>query len=123
MSEKALDLVVLDLRMADLHGPSTLKEIRMNWGLIPVIVYTGYPDSDLLRQAMEFSPITLLVKPCPTKRFVETVRRLCHPKETGFLNQSAKAHRAPQCRTCETNRRAKDGTRPTFHEKNTNRGR
>jgi len=92
MRENVPDLVVLDLRMAGLDGTSTLKQIRLNWGLIPVIVYTGFPDSELLRQGLECSPITLLAKPCPMKRFVETVQRLCRPKETGFLSKNAKHH-------------------------------
>jgi PAS domain S-box-containing protein len=81
MSQKTPDVVVLDLRMAGLDGPSTLKEIRKNLGPIPVIVHTGYPDSDLMQRALEFSPFTLLAKPCPPKRFVETVRRICHDNE------------------------------------------
>jgi DNA-binding NtrC family response regulator len=91
MGEKTPDVVVLDLKMAGLDGASTLKEIRTTWGFIPVIVYTGYPDSDLMRQAMESSPFTLLVKPCPPKRFVETIRRMCHTHETQFLKKSARA--------------------------------
>jgi signal transduction histidine kinase/CheY-like chemotaxis protein len=95
MGQKTPDVVVLDLMMAGLDGPGTLKEIRKNWGLIPVIVYTGYPDGDLMRQAMEFSPFTLLTKPCPLKQFVETVRRMCHPNQTRFLKKNAKASQAP----------------------------
>jgi PAS domain S-box-containing protein len=86
MSQKTPDVVVLDLMMGGLDGPSTLKEIRKNLGPIPVIVHTGYPDSDFMQRALESSPFTLLPKPCPPKRFVETVRRICHdnaplPKE------------------------------------------
>jgi PAS domain S-box-containing protein len=95
MQMKTPDVVVLDLKMAGLDGPSTLKEIRMNWGLIPVIVYTGYPNGDLMGQAMEFSPFTLLAKACPPKRFVETVRRMCHTHETRFLTKSGHAGHAP----------------------------
>jgi PAS domain S-box-containing protein len=95
MQMKTPDVVVLDLKMAGLDGPSTLKEIRMNWGLIPVIVYTGYPNGDLMGQAMEFSPFTLLAKACPPKRFVETVRRMCHTHETRFLTKSVQAGHAP----------------------------
>ena len=95
MEMKTPDIVVLDLKMAGLDGPSTLKEIRMNWGFIPVIVYTGYPDGDLVGQAMEFSPFTLLTKACPPKRFVETVRRMCHTHETRFLKKNGKSGQAP----------------------------
>jgi len=78
--------VVLDLMMVGLDGPSTFKEIKKNLGPIPVIVHTGYPDSELMQRALESSPFALLAKPCPPKRLVETIRRICHdngplPKE------------------------------------------
>ena len=88
MGRNVPDIVVLDLVMAGLNGPDTLKEIRKKWGLIPVILHTGYPDSDLLGQAMESSPFTVLVKPCPLKLFVATVRRLCLTDDTEFLKKN-----------------------------------
>jgi PAS domain S-box-containing protein len=94
MGKKIPDVVVLDLMMAGLDGPGTLKGIRTNWGPIPVIVHTGYPDGDLMQQAMEFSPFTLLAKPCPPKQFVETIRRMCHLHDTRFLKKNDKAGHA-----------------------------
>jgi PAS domain S-box-containing protein len=93
IGQKTPDVVVLDLMMEGLDGPSTLKEIRKNLGPIPVIVHTGYPNGDLMERALESSPFTMLAKPCPPKRFVETVRRICHqnqpvrpPSSTRTLN-------------------------------------
>jgi PAS domain S-box-containing protein len=77
VAQKTPDVVVLDLMMAGMDGPSTLKEIRKNLGSIPVILYTGYPDGDLMKRALESSPFTLLAKPCPPQRFVESVRQIC----------------------------------------------
>jgi hypothetical protein len=47
-----------------------------------------------MRQVMEFSPFTVLAKPCPPKRFVETVRRMCHCNGTHFLKKSSKTGQA-----------------------------
>jgi CheY-like chemotaxis protein/two-component sensor histidine kinase len=94
MGKKTPDIVVLDLMMAGLDGPSTLKEIRRNWGLVPVLVYTGYPDGDLMRQAMESSPFTFLAKPCPTEQFVETIRHMCHPHPTQLLKKNTRTSQA-----------------------------
>jgi PAS domain S-box-containing protein len=125
MGKKTPDVVVLDLMMAGLDGPSTLKAIRMNWGLIPVIVHTGYPDGDLMRQAMEFSPFTLLAKPCSLKQFVETVRRMCHTNDTRFLKKNNTAGQTPAVLTAR-NYFTSEGRHDTTnlnHEKNTDRGR
>jgi len=96
------DIVVLDLIMGELVGPSLLKEIRSNWGSIPVIVYTGSPNGELLRQAMETGPFTLLAKPCPPQQFVETIRRISHTQAARELNQNDNGNRpaaAPHPRT------------------------
>jgi PAS domain S-box-containing protein len=79
--QKTPDVVVLDLMMVGLDGPSTLKEIRKNLGSIPIIVHTGYPTGDLMQRALESSPFTLLAKPCPPKRFIETLRRICYENQ------------------------------------------
>jgi PAS domain S-box-containing protein len=93
MRQKTPDIVVLDLMMDGMDGPSTLKEIRRNWGVIPVIVYTGYPDGYLMRQAMQSSPFTLLAKSCPPKQFIETIRQMCHTtlRRQRETNSQAKA--------------------------------
>jgi DNA-binding NtrC family response regulator len=93
MGQKTPDVVVLDLMMKGLDGPSTLKQIRKNLGPIPVIVHTGYPDGDLMQRALESSPFTLLAKPCAPKRFIETVRRICHDHEA-FHNKDKEPMRA-----------------------------
>jgi signal transduction histidine kinase/CheY-like chemotaxis protein len=89
------DVVILDLTMAGMDGPSTLKEIRMRWGLIPVIVYTGSPDGELMRKAIVSSPFTLLSKPCPPRQFIETVRQMCPIRDTRFLNKNDKGRQPP----------------------------
>ena len=81
IGEKTPDVVVLDLHMEGFDGPSTLREIRKSLGSIPVIVQTGYPDSRLMQRALEFSPITLLLKPSPPKRLVEAIRLICRDME------------------------------------------
>jgi signal transduction histidine kinase len=75
------DVVVTDLEMPNLDGAEMLKEIRHHWGLLPVILHTAFPNAAVMRQAMEFSPFTLLAKPCRMKQLVETIRSL-QPQRT-----------------------------------------
>ncbi len=39
-----IDLVVLDVKMAEMHGLDVLKEIRKINSTIPVIIFTSYPQ-------------------------------------------------------------------------------
>lgn len=73
------DVVVMDLAMPDIDGAKLLQQIRKKWGLLPVIIHTGCPHTAIMKRAMEFSPFTVLAKPCPMKQLVETIRSL-HPE-------------------------------------------
>jgi PAS domain S-box-containing protein len=70
------DVVLMDLEMPGMDGPTTLQEIRKQWGALPVILHTGHVDGPLLHRALEWSPFTVLAKPCPMDRLVQTVRGL-----------------------------------------------
>jgi signal transduction histidine kinase len=77
-------VVVIDLQMPGLDGADVLKEIRQRFGALPVIIHTGNPEGALMTRALEFSPFTVLAKPCPAERLLETVRLLKGQADTQF---------------------------------------
>jgi PAS domain S-box-containing protein len=82
------DIVILDLAMPNLNGPATLKEIRRKWGQVPVIVHTGFTDGDLMKQALAFSPFTLLAKPSSPEQVLETVRKVQRSSDTALWRRN-----------------------------------
>src|SRR5262245_53482403 len=52
------------------------QEIRKHWGSVPVVLHTGHVDGPLLNRALEWSPFTVLIKPCPMEQLIQTVRLL-----------------------------------------------
>ncbi|HEY8671078.1 MAG TPA: response regulator, partial [Terriglobales bacterium] len=74
------DIVVMDLGMPNMDGAETLKQIRQNWGLLPVILHTGFSNTAIMKKAMEFSPFTLLAKPCAITQLSQTIRSLLPQK-------------------------------------------
>ena len=88
MRRKTPDIVMLDLAMPNLNGPATLKEIRKAWGQIPVIVHTGFTDGDLMKQALAFSPLTLLSKPCSADQILDTVRKVQRSGDTAIWRRN-----------------------------------
>lgn len=76
MDEKRVELVILDLAMPDMDGPAVLEQLRTLRPSLPVIVYTGFPDGDLMARAMDMSPIMLLAKPCESSRLISTVAQV-----------------------------------------------
>jgi DNA-binding NarL/FixJ family response regulator len=70
------------LAMPEMNGAATLKEIRKDCGPIPVILHTAFSDGELMKQAMAFSPFTLLAKPCSPEQIIETVRKVQRSGDT-----------------------------------------
>jgi DNA-binding NtrC family response regulator len=50
--EGHLDLTVLDIRLAGENGLELLGYFKANFPKLPVVMFTGMPDEDLLDQAM-----------------------------------------------------------------------
>ena len=74
MQREIPGLVLLDLKMPGMNGPEVLREIRRGWDNIPVVILTGYPESELVRRALQCSPITLVAKDASHEKIVETVK-------------------------------------------------
>jgi DNA-binding NarL/FixJ family response regulator len=74
--------------MPELTGAATLKEIRKEWGQIPVILHTAFADGELMKQAMAFSPFTLMAKPSSPEQILETVRNVQRSGDTQIWKQN-----------------------------------
>jgi excisionase family DNA binding protein len=57
------DLVFLDLKMPGLDGAELLKQIRLTKPTLPIMIVTGYQDSDLMMSALAHGPLGVMVKP------------------------------------------------------------
>lgn len=74
VQEELPDVVLLDLVMPDMGGAQFLQEVRKVHPSLPVVIVTGYPDSDLVKEAMQFAPLMLLAKPVEPELLGRTVR-------------------------------------------------
>lgn len=69
----AIDVVLLDLEMPVMDGPTFIRELRQRNQDIPIIVVTGYPDSNLMMAAYAHGPIMLVPKPIEKKVLLTAV--------------------------------------------------
>ncbi len=73
LSDHSVDLILLDLKMPEMNGPEFLRRCRKTNPNLPVIIVTGYPDSDLMAEAMRYGPITLVAKPIEREQIMQAV--------------------------------------------------
>ena len=73
---RAVDLVLLDLSMPGLNGVETFREIQNLRPGLPVVIVTGYPDSDLMARALEIGPFTMISKPVDFNQIQKIVDRI-----------------------------------------------
>lgn len=71
-----VDLVLLDLSMPGLNGVETFRELHAIQPGLPVVIVTGYPDSDLMARALEIGPFTMISKPVEIHQIQKTVSRI-----------------------------------------------
>ena len=85
MRKQLPDVILMDLVMPEMDGATTLEQVREEFSPIPVVIYTGYPDSEIMDRAMESGPFTLLRKPCTVERLVETLKQTSKQRDTTFI--------------------------------------
>ena len=78
LEKQKFDLLFLDLKLPD--GPAddvydVAKETDPN---LPIVVITGYPDSEMLDRILAKGPVTVIKKPLKIEQLQQTVRILGH---------------------------------------------
>ena len=71
-----VDLVLLDLSMPGMNGVETFRELHALRPGLPVVIVTGYPDSDLMARALEIGPFTVISKPVDLGQIQKTVDQI-----------------------------------------------
>ena len=76
LEKQKFDLVFLDLKLPDGPADDVYDFIKREQPDCPVIIITGYPDSEMLDRILAKGPITVLKKPLKTEQLQQTVRIL-----------------------------------------------
>jgi len=69
------DVVLLDMKMGRHSGDEVLAEIRKRWAKLCVIVVTGYPSLDSMRQTFKQDVFDYLAKPFSLDELRNTLRQ------------------------------------------------
>ena len=74
LNNRHFALIFLDLLIPELDGAELFRRIRQMDKDVPVAIITGYPDSDLMKRAMEYGPFTVMKKPFNSDDIMNIVR-------------------------------------------------
>ncbi len=77
------DIILLDLKLPNGSGVDVFKEVRSKDKHIPVIIITGYPDSELLQEALRYGPFLVIAKPVMPDQLLNAVRAVLREKTKG----------------------------------------
>lgn len=76
------DMVFLDLKMQGIDGVEVFRNIKSLKPDLPVIIITGYPDSDLMTQALAHGPFGIMKKPFGEADIISAVNSFSKPRRT-----------------------------------------
>ncbi len=63
LAHGSIDVVILDIRMPDMDGIDTLKQIKSTYPLVEVILLTGHGSTETAVEGMKLGAFDYLMKP------------------------------------------------------------
>jgi excisionase family DNA binding protein len=78
LKKQKFDLLFLDLMLPDTTGDVLYGEAKELAPDLPIVIITGYPDSDMLDNILKHGPVTVLKKPLKVEQVAQTLKFLGH---------------------------------------------
>lgn len=78
IKKQKFDFCFLDLMLPDLGGDEVYKMAKIYQPDLPIVMITGYPDSQILDNILSRGPVTVLKKPLQLAQLNQTLRILGH---------------------------------------------
>lgn len=76
--KQKFDLVFLDLKLPDISGDELYAKLKAIHPDLPIVIITGYPDSDILTKILSSGPVTVIQKPIEYEKLNQTIKILGH---------------------------------------------
>jgi excisionase family DNA binding protein len=78
LEKQKFDLCFLDLQLPDTTGDQLYAEAKFKYPDLPIVIVTGYPDSEMMNNILQHGPVTVLKKPLKLEDLQETLRHMGH---------------------------------------------
>lgn len=80
-----LDVVICDIRMPKINGVEAIAYFRKEYPRVPLIVLTGFPDTDMATNLLRQGVVDYLVKPVEGEKLRAAVSRAMDQRELAHL--------------------------------------
>ncbi len=84
LAKQRFDLLFLDLELPDGSADDVYEAAKKIDPELPIVIITGYPNSEMLDRILSKGPVTVLKKPLQVEQLQQTVRIL-GPKDAARL--------------------------------------
>lgn len=81
LQKQKFDLCFLDLQLPDFTGDEVYKQAKEIDPELPIVIITGFPDSQMLDNILKHGPVTVLKKPLEVEKLQQTLRMLGHKQQ------------------------------------------
>jgi two-component system chemotaxis response regulator CheY len=81
-----LDVIICDIRMPKVNGIEAIAYFRQNYPRVPLIVLTGFPDTDMATSLLRQGVVDYLVKPVEGEKLKASVARAMDQRELAHLS-------------------------------------
>ena len=78
LQKHKFELCFLDLQLPDTTGDEVYKLAKEIQPELPIVIITGYPDSQTLDNILKLGPVTVLKKPLQVEALQQTLKLLGH---------------------------------------------
>ena len=78
LQKQKFELCFLDLQLPDTTGDEVYKAAKEIQPALPIVIVTGYPDSQMLDNILKLGPVTVLKKPLKVETLQQTIQMLGH---------------------------------------------
>lgn len=93
LKEQKIDAVITDIRMPQMSGIDLIRQIRMQWPQMPIVILSGHDDYEYLREALREGVKDYLLKPIDRVEFTKCMEKIRNgwedrtASESGTLNE------------------------------------
>jgi excisionase family DNA binding protein len=78
LEKQKFDFCFLDLQLPDITGDEIYAVAKAKYPELPIVIITGYPDSQMLDNILRHGPVTVLKKPLQVGQLQQALRLLGH---------------------------------------------